>query len=366
MIEAEYFDLYLQGLLKVPEQDLFERRLVSDEPFAERFRLYKEVDKAILQRDLINFRSKLESIQIANPDLLQADASMELVVPIENELDEAILQQDILALRDQLNVIHATIVEEMEVGDIPGYGRIDRAVGEQDSLGLRDGLSAFNFTESAKGMTAEEAIHAEIDSAILQQDVMELRDQLAGIASQKARREKITLQPARLRIRVISAAAAILILALASSLFLTTQTGTPSPERLDARFFTPYDFGGNERGLQMLDASLYKKAEDQYREGHYEASYGFLTEISEPDHLTVFYLGMTSYLTGRTDEAEHWFKHYIGLGEITFRYPAEYYLAGCYLRQNRDSEAREALLGILGNNKHDHLEQAKKLYSKID
>jgi len=366
MTEAEYFDRYLQGLLKSSEQDAFEKRLSSDEDFAERFRLYKEVDKAILQRDLIQFRSKLEFIQIANPDLHQADASMDIIVPAESELDDAILQHDILALRDQLNVIHAEVEKDIEVGEIQGYGRMDRAVGEHDTLGLREGLSVYNQSEGAGEMSAEEAVLAEIDSAILQSDVMDLRHRLAGIGSQTTRREKVTMQPARLRIRVISAAAAVLVLALASTLYLSTQGGSPSPDRLDARYFVPFDFGGSERGVQMLDASLLKKAQDQYREGHYEAAYGFLTEISELDHLTVFYLGITSYLTGRTEQAEKWFNQYIESGEIAFRQPSEYYLAGCYLRQNRDAEAREAILGILGNSRHDHYEQAQRLFRKID
>ena len=171
---SELFDRYLENDLNFLERQKFELQIKLDLAFAERFRLHKEVDKALIEDDILNFRRQLEQIGTDNSELVQA-TPMVIAEELTPEIDQAILEQDIIALRDQLNRIHTSVIEEVDPVEIKGYSGIEHAILNQDSLALSRELSVFGELMSNNDSIQDNelsVLNKNVDRAILQDDVM--------------------------------------------------------------------------------------------------------------------------------------------------------------------------------------------------
>src|SRR3989339_325945 len=107
---SELFDRYLEDDLNILDRQEIELRLAQDPAFANRFKLHKEIDQAVMESEIMQFRKQLEMIQTDNPDLVK-DSPMEVARFFEPEIDRAILEEDVMSLRNQLSRIHASIID---------------------------------------------------------------------------------------------------------------------------------------------------------------------------------------------------------------------------------------------------------------
>lgn len=365
MNSVELFDDYLHGKLNTAERRIFEERLQKDPQFAEAFQLYKEVDMAILQDDIEDFRSKLEQIHEANRDELNGQTSMQVAPSLEDELDKAIIEQEVMALREKLDRIHAHMEEEVDVtGVLPGYSGIDKAIADQNSLELKEELNQFADQESTdRAFTPDELLEHEVDQAIRESDVMELRQKINQIGK-KIQPQRSIVQMRSRRIQVVSAAAAILVLAIVSSVFLSGVATSVSPEKAVTRFYEPYPADANTRGVSIDKVDAFENGMKRYRAGDWETAFDFffLKEGNNPDN--TFFLGMSALMLDRIETAQQQFNEYLLTGENSYLEASEYYLTACYLRRNEYKKAQTELEKIASDPMHHYSEQANAILKK--
>jgi len=367
MNDSELFDRYLQNRLSTKEKELFEKRLQQDPEFADRFRIFREIDWAIIQTDMGDFREQLEEIQGQNPELTAQAPVMGISRSLQNELDEAIRQQDVMALRKQLDQIHSILEgKDAFAEDIPGFRRIERAINKMNGIQLQEELELLKQKKAQMaGLTDGERLDLEIDQAIQESDVMNFRDQLKRIAKEEPSLRKLVPERRRWIRNISAAAAAILILALATSYFMGGMSGTLSPQKAAYKLYQPYQAKGVTRGAYDLKSTdYYESAMKQYREKDFEGAYDILHLVPSPDHNVIFYLGMTAYMINRTTESEEYFNQYLQTGENAYRESARFYLTGCYLRKGEADRARKQLEGIAAEPRNSYAEKAKNILKK--
>lgn len=365
---TEIFDLYLQRKLGTADRLAFEERLKTDPDFAADFKLHKDVDFAILQDDVESFRSKLEDIREQNHDLISEETPMEVSHQLDNELDEAIVQQDVMALREQLDQIHAQVEEEAEVTGIPGYGKIDKAIIDQDSIQLKEELANYqNASPTNSDFTDSEKLELEVDEAIMQSEVIELRDKLSKIGKAITPERKVVSMQTR-RLRIMTAAAAVLVVALVSSLFMSGVVGSMSPEKAFNKYYDAYPPDGFTRGGTNTDeVDLLKEGMKLYRTENYEAAIVLFDLVTKEEELPsrFFYSGVSAFMLEQWNEANDYFRKYLGTGENSYKEQVEFYMAGCLMKTDQKDQATELLQEISKNTRHYHRKDAEEMLQRI-
>jgi len=271
---VELFERYQNGLMTSFEEAAFSARLESDADFAEAFEIFKELDKALIEEELLKFKAYLEEIHnetksewsVASPMMIEQDDEID-------EIDQAILDQDIISLRDKLEKIHHEIDDEIETTDVPAYQGIERAVADQDAIDLRKELERFNESldqAHAPVINEDERLELEVNHAIMDDRIISFRNKLGEIASEVIPEpkviplfKKITMKPA--------AAAAIALLVLATGLFSILKINDPiSPRSAERKYFS-IEYSGVSRGAMSMESANYQDvAMRLMREGKFE------------------------------------------------------------------------------------------------
>lgn len=365
---SELFDRYLENDLNILERQEFEMQIKRDLAFAERFRLHKEVDKALVEDDILSFRLQLEKIETNNSDLVQA-TPMVIAEELSPEIDHAILEQDIMALRDQLNRIHSSVIEEVDPIEIMGYSGIEQAILNQDSLALNRELSVFEELVLNDGGVQDielSVLSENIDKAILQEDIMSLRTTISEIGEKTVASKKIIPIRRKVITYASSAIAAVFLLLIAGAIFLNQNSGSLISERTFSKFFHSYDGIGNKRGPSEEGNRIIELGIQKYNKGEYtNALELFEACISDNNRneTILLYAGSSALITGDPDKALRYFANWDDSSPIYEQ--VEWYTAGCYLKKNDIEKARAILKKISEDPEHSYYNEATTVLKRI-
>lgn len=367
---SELFDRYLENDLTLLERQAFELRIQEDSVFAERFRLHKEVDQALVEDDILRFRHQLEKIGTNNSGLI-VSTPMVIAEELTPEIDNAILEQDVIALRDQLSRIHSSVMEEIDAVGIAGYAGIERAILNQDSIALNKELSIYEeFASSETDVSGWElsALSQEVDNAILEDDVMMLREALSDIGDQVAATKKIVPIRRKVITYASTAIAAIFILVFAGSIFLNQNSGSFTSERTLSKTFQPYEGlgvtrGGSQEGMGVVDTGIQMFNESDFQGALRLLEAAFSDGTKDPTSL--LYTGLSAYFVDDPGKALYYFGE-IGVNEHTYDEQVQWYSAGCYFRMNEMEKAKAILKKITQDTEHFYYNEATKFLRKIE
>jgi tetratricopeptide (TPR) repeat protein len=336
---TELFDRYLEDDLNVLDRQEFEQRLAQDPAFARRFKLHKEVDAAVMESDIMQFRRQLETIGAENEDLLRT-SPMEVVMFPEPEVNLAIMEQDVIALRNQLNKIHTGIMEELEAERVPGYAGIDDAIINQDALALQNELKSFiERRESGDPqLQSNDNLDIEIDKAIMQEEVMELRNKLVSI-SEKVTGVKVIAPQKTNVLTMVTRAAAVLVFLVAGGIFLLQMNNSST-----SGMFDNYVSRSASRGPAVADEKIVNVALGLYEKGEYQGAgslFDGLIENPEAPAILKVYAGHCALENGDADKGIRLLSTIAD--DEPFFIDAQWYLAGCLIRKDQTAEATQIL-----------------------
>jgi hypothetical protein len=364
---SELFDRYLENDLNILERQAFELQLNSDTAFAERFRLHKEVDNALVEDDILNFRQQLERIGTKNSDWVQS-TPMIIAEELTPEIDQAILEQDIMALRDQLSKIHHTVIEEVDPIEIEGYVGIEEAIFNQDSIALNRELGLYEellHNESVNQDHELSRLIMGIDKAILQEDVMELRSKLEELGENAGAAKKTIPLRRKVITYASSAVAAIFLLLIAGTFFLNQNSGTLTSDRTITKYFQAYDGMGNKRGQSEDGNKVIELGVEKYNQGDYKSVIelfdAYLSEYPSNETILLF-VGSSALFTNDPDKALHYFANWDENSPVIEQ--VEWYTAGCFLKKSEIEKALVILKKISGDPEHHFYNQASAILKK--
>ncbi|TSA37151.1 MAG: hypothetical protein D4R64_06085 [Porphyromonadaceae bacterium] len=365
---SELFDRYLENDLNLFERQEFELHVKEDLAFAERFRLHKEVDKALIEDDILSFRLQLEKIGINNSELVQT-TPMVIAEELTPEIDHAILEQDVMALRDQLNRIHTSVIEEVDPIEITGYSGIEQAILNQDCLALNRELGVFEELVLNDGVIQNNEtslLSQNVDKAILQEDVMSLRATLSEIGEMAVSTQKTIPKRRKVITYASSAIAAVFILLIAGAIILNQNSGSLNSDRTFSKYFQSYDGIGNKRGPSEEGNRIIELGIQKYNKGEFvNALELFEACISDNNRneTILLYAGSSALITGDPDKALRYFANWDVSSPIYEQ--VEWYTAGCYLKKNDIEKARAILKKISEDPEHNYYDEAIAILKKI-
>lgn len=365
---TELFDRYLENDLNIIERQRFEQRIKEDLAFAGRFRLHKEVDRALIEDDIVSFRMQLKKIGTKNSELVQA-TPMVIAEVLSPEIDHAILEQDVMALRDQLNRIHTLVSDDVDPIEIRGYSGIEQAILNQDSLALNRELCAFDELALNDGIDQDIELsffNQDVEKAIMQDDVMSLRTRLSEIGDKAIPAQKTMPLRRRTIAYASSAIAAVFVLLVAGAILLKQNTGSITSERTFSKYFLPYDGIGNKRGQSEDGNRVVELGIQKYNNGDYAIALELLEACINDDNRNetiLFYAGTSALKISDTDKALRYFANWDTDSPVYEQ--VEWYLAGCYLLKRENEKARAILNKISADPEHKHFNDATAILKRM-
>ncbi|HBB92736.1 MAG: hypothetical protein A2X22_04505 [Bacteroidetes bacterium GWF2_49_14] len=369
---SELFDRYLEDDLNILDRQEIELRLAQDPAFANRFKLHKEIDQAVMESEIMQFRKQLEMIQTDNPDLVK-DSPMEVARFFEPEIDRAILEEDVMSLRNQLSRIHASIIDDVDASEIPGYAIIEEAIINQDAVVLQAELKEFTNSRLSGALPEElEGIKLsrEIDQALLEEDVMELREKLTAIGDQVTGKT-LVVSSRRKIITTITSIAAVLTFLISGTIVLMQNPTISGNQRLSGMF---ENYGSISESRGPVDAvnKITNTAVHLYNNKQYPLAGPlfdvYLEQNDSDDEVVKVYAGHCALETNDPDKGIRY------LSSITSEAPAyidaQWYLAGCYLRKDQPAVAIDIIEKLSKNDKIDRypypIEKLLKKLRKVE
>ncbi len=369
---TELFERYLQYRLNERETKEFEVRLKIDPDFAKAFDLHKEIDKALLEDEIMFFRAELERIHEESKDK-QWEAPMMLSREEAEELDEAILDQDVLSLRDKLSKIHNEIEAELDQEIVPKYSGIEKAVANQDGLLLHDELGKYEATSDfVEELTDEEVLDEEIDKAIAQADVMELRQKLDRISKEMAPETKVV--PMITKVKRVVAVAAVILLVASSGLIINNLTDTDRfVDHEFEKFIMEMADPGMARGGadDLVDSRMaVTKGFQKFNEGDYINAIDFY-KVAEPqaeDKIDVWSkIGQSYYMLEQYEDAIPYFQKVIQDNDNALLEKSEIMMMHCLWKLDRKDEVIERLQAILSQeDNHDFKTKTREILDRLN
>lgn len=315
----------------------------------------KELDEYINQEMDPNFLHDFESELAVNEGLMKD-------VELYRHVDQAIGETDIMDLRASLSQIHQT-----ESSTSHKIEEIDRYLNSELD---EDERSSFeNELTQNPDLAAELELHKEIAQALVEDDVMNLRDQLDGI-SEKVLRERrkersFVARIPRSRITAATIAASLILLIGITSLLKRNSTG--NEEKLYSQYFRPYEATGIFRSSNSDLDSKINLALHKYNAAEYTEAINLFEEVLQSDlHNPVgnFYQGMSFQELGKYDRAIHSYNEVIKAKNNLFVEQAEWYAALCYMQNDNRRKAYKQFKQIAENNGY-YSEKASAILRKL-
>jgi len=368
--QTELFDRYLERRLSTEETKEFEDRLKIDPDFSASFRLHKEIDFALLERELIFFRKELDKILEEGYDDDSLSAPMMINAKEDVSLDKAIKDEDVSLLRSYLDKINDEVDFDNSSEEIEKYAEVESAVSDQDSIRLHNELDRFNEKSGypvSSELDERKLLDSEIDKAIMDSDVMNLRGKLAEIADEFE--PSVKINPIRAKARSIIAAAAVIAILVSSGLFMSQRMGTEywinnGMDKLGLENVGPGVPRGDDDKTDKMIAAAYKNfIEEDYREAL--TIYGFVEDRDIDGPQTWIYQGIANYYLGEYETAYDYLGKVIKNDDNTHIEKADWFQIKCLIRQKKRVEAEARLNRILVLDQHDFKDDAKKILKKL-
>jgi tetratricopeptide (TPR) repeat protein len=266
-----------------------------------------------------------------------SDKLLERDIDLYREIDEAVSEKDIMLLRSELRSIikigssHSRSVDEIE----------DYLSGELEE----PSKSAFNEDlMNNHSLAAEVKLYESINEALGERDVMKLRADLGTIVKKEIEPDCIQKRGMfNLRLKNVFwyAAAASIILLLGLNIIWRTQVYT-DPE-LYNEFYRPVNSNsGVVRSTTRIEESMLNRAMTYMGSKEYNTALKLFSEILVQDKQNAaanFYLGAIYQDKRQYTAAIQFFTNVITQGDNLFIEQSYWYLGLCYLGQDRRDKA---------------------------
>ena len=283
---TEEIEDYVYGRMELPAVTAFEEELAVNAGLAEDLRLVSEVDLAGMEKDIMDLRASLMSIQSVS------DSGMVSIENIERYLDGDLTESEQVSFEHEISV-SSSLMEEI-------------------------------------------ALVRDIDNALMEQDVMQLRGNLQGI-SERASSEDRTERSLGGRIRInrrfiIPVVAASFVLLLGISGLLSREAGS---EEIYNRYYSRYETAGIVRSSgQDADQTLVAAMQELDKQD-YHAALSLFNQVLDRDASNMaghFYAGISYQETGKYSNAVTEYETVIRNADNLFIEQAEWYAGLCYLQ----------------------------------
>lgn len=333
---TELFDRYSEEELTPTEKEGFESLLVSNPVIAEKFRLFTDINKALMQEDIMQLRQQIKGIQTENTDILEAGPMQIAWMPEIAGIEEGI-NRDFNDSLAELNDVHAADSNQ------------------KSDAGLE--------------MLEEEAVQTPfqmgVNKAILQEDVMALRTKLNQISKRYFAATRSTPTLRKYFIYASSAAAVVIMLITgADALKQNSRSGT---DQAIAGMFQTYEAVSVTRGPAENDDKIRNTAIELFNEGDFIQAGNLLDAIvenGEPSQLMRVYAGACALQNGEPDKGILYLANW-DQTEPTY-IDAQWFLAGCYLYKDEWEKALGILEDLVKNESFQkYTYPAEKLIKKL-
>jgi predicted Zn-dependent protease len=316
---TELFDRYLEGDLTPEDHEGVKSLIESNPVIAEKFRLSTDINRALMQDDIMQLRKHLKDIRDRNPEILEA-APMQVSRVTETPDSTNIINLD---FHDSLNELNRA------------YSTVSHPLSQTDS----------EWTEDAD---SHSSLQFAIDKAIMQEDVMALRTRLTQFSKRFFSTKRSTPQLRKYLIYATSAAAALIMMIGGTMLF--RQSSFNSTDSGFTGLFQSYEAVSVTRGTADNEDKIRNTAIELYNEGDFVQAGNLLDaiiETGEASQLIRVYAGACALQNGDPDKGIRYLSDWDPT-EPTY-IDAQWFLAGCYLDKNQRGSALAILEDLVKN-----------------
>jgi hypothetical protein len=313
----EQIDDYLNNEMPGEEAAEFEKELAINSWLAADVRLHSDIEKSILETDVINLRAELSNI-------------METQTSYHQEFDE----------------IEQYLENDLSAAQLAEF--------ENDMF-------------ENKGLRTDVKLHREVELASTESEVMNLRDNLRNIRNDVETREEksiIKLNVGWQSVFVRYAAAVAILLAFGVTLMIRLQP--VSNEQLYDKYFVNTEAIGSTRGTNNEDMTLVKGKELYNSQNYEEASLLFQLVIDKDKNNAIprFFLGSSYQNLKKSLEAINEYKMVVANKENTYRDLAEFNIGLCFIIQDDRKLAIDQFKRI-ANNGNEYRQQAQAILREL-
>jgi hypothetical protein len=165
----EWIEDYLMDALSQSEKKEFETELQRNSELREEVKFEKEIQSAIIEKDVLNLREKLETV---SKQVKDGNTPFDLLDGFENiqQLSETLPPEELLKFYDSLPKAHVYQHEMVSSENIHEFFR------EQNIPGLENDVIFDDFDENDIELEG-------LEEAILEKDILNLRDTLGKVAA---------------------------------------------------------------------------------------------------------------------------------------------------------------------------------------
>lgn len=336
------------------------------------------LEEAILEKDIIEFRQKLQKVaqsvetgraveeideylnnNLAGDDLIEFERdllinqSLKEEVDLHRELESALLETDILELRKEIS----QIIRSETSWNVSSESIEDFIDGTLEGI-LLDELNA--ELDENPDLQAEIRLRKQVNEFLSEKDIFELRNQLKAAKDTAETNEvKMLIPDNKNRYRLWrNSAAAILVIIGISGIF---SNGFFSVKSISEKYYESPTW--SVQRTVNNESSALDDAKSYYLQSDYEMALETLEKIPE-NAVVLFYKAASYQELGKFDDAINNYSKVINEGDNLFIEEAEWYRCLCYLQKGEKIMARQQLNAII-QRQGDFERDAKAILRKI-
>lgn len=290
---------------------------------------------------------------------LKFDKSLENEIQLYREVDMALAEHDVMDLRASLREIKESAhIFNTGIEEIEGY--LYNELNEHQTLLFEDELIR------NKSLSAEVDLIKGIDLAIQEEDIMQLRNNLKNIAEENShQKQKEQLISGRFWYRktALSVVAASLILLLG----ITGLLRYASDDNIYQKYYTRYETAGISRSSGSISDQTFALALQKYNKQDYESALNLLQEVLVNDENNIaghFYSAVSLQELGKYKKAISEYEIVVVDKDNLFIEQAEWYIGLCYLQTKEEKKAVQQFKKI-ANGKGFYQEKAVAILRKL-
>jgi ribosomal protein L22 len=286
----------------------------------------KEIDSYVYDSMDKEQRSKFE-------EKVRFNNSLANDIQLFKDVDLAVAEKDIMDLRASLQKIQKSKPQSVSIEKIEGY--IYEELTEHETALFEAALTDSNELNS------EVELIRNIDRAIQEKDIMLLRDNLSNIAAENIEDRKtersINIRFRRRKMVLSIAAACLLLLGITGIL-----SRYSSEDNIYKEFYTKYETTGVSRSSNSNADQTLSLALQKFNNQDYESALNLLQEVIAKDQSNIvgrFYSGVSLQELGKYKNAIKEYEVVVVDKDNLFIEQAEWYIGLCYIQINEDKKA---------------------------
>jgi tetratricopeptide (TPR) repeat protein len=319
-LSTEEIEKYLEGDLDSQEQGLIQNELKSDMNLASEIDLYRKIDEAIGEKDIMQLRSDLRVI------ILSESSHSRSVEEIDNYLSGELEEHLKNSFEDEI-ISNKHLASEVKL-----FGEIDQALGEKDVMDLRTSLT----------------------SLVKDSNSTEIRGMRSSLSL-------------KLNSRFWYAVAASIVVLVGINILFYSQSST-NP-KIYSEFYQPHEYNnGLTRSAMNAEELLINQALTMLSLKEYDKALKLFSDILVKDNKNPaanFYAGTIYQVKEKYVDAIQSYIKVIEEGDNLFTEQADWYLGLCYLKMDQREKAIGKFYKISKGNGYYH-QQSISILNKLD